>query len=57
MGDLKNKGVCGILYPLQTLTKSEEIDFQSIPFFLETNKETSHLKAADSLNPKQHWVF
>ena len=57
MGDLKNKGDKGILYPLQTLTKSEEIDFQSIPFFLETNKETSHLKAlADSLSPKQHWM-
>ena len=57
MGDLKNKGDKGILYPLQTLTKSEEIDFQSIPFFLETNNEISHLKAlADSLSPKQHWM-
>jgi predicted short-subunit dehydrogenase-like oxidoreductase (DUF2520 family) len=33
----------GVLYPLQTFTKSKKIDFKSIPIFIESNNEETNL--------------
>lgn len=33
----------GVLYPVQTFTKSKKIDFKSIPIFIESNNEETNL--------------
>lgn len=42
MDDLDDKNRKGVFYPLQSFSKSKEVDFQEIPFCLETENETDY---------------
>lgn len=49
----------GVLYPLQTFTKSKKIDFKDVPFFVESqNPQTEKLlvKMAKAISKKVHKV-
>jgi predicted short-subunit dehydrogenase-like oxidoreductase (DUF2520 family) len=42
MTDLNDKNRKGVFYPLQTFSKSKEVDFREIPFCLETQNEADY---------------
>lgn len=42
MSDLGNKNRKGVFYPLQTFSKSKEVDFREIPFCLETENQSDY---------------
>lgn len=53
--DLDAKNRKGVFYPLQTFSKSKEVDFKDIPFCLETENETDYRlleTVANSLSDK-----
>lgn len=56
---LRNKGTKGVLYPLQSFSSERQLNFNSIPFFLETltAREQTVLQAlVDSLSTHQYWL-
>ena len=48
----------GIIYPLQTFTKFNTVDFQEIPIFIEFNSRTEKLiqETAETLSPKVKYM-
>lgn len=57
--DYSSASYTGILYPLQTFSKSREINFQDVPFLLESDDQTTLQKLkslARSLSPNHYSV-
>lgn len=57
--DYSSASYTGILYPLQTFTKSRQISFQDVPFLLESDHQPTLQKLkilAKSLSPHQYIV-
>ncbi|MGH2666841.1 Rossmann-like and DUF2520 domain-containing protein [Flavobacterium sp.] len=55
MTDLNSENRRGVFYPLQTFSKSKEVDFKGIPFCLETEDESDYKlleKVAKSISDK-----
>jgi len=55
----KPSNICGVLYPLQTLSKNKTIDFSNVPLCIEGNTkqvETELLKMAKSITKKVYLV-
>lgn len=46
-----------VLYPMQTFSKSEEVDFSGIPCFIEANDEYAHRVVADLAHQLSGYVY